>query len=141
VRQLLGERRAAGGAILLSTHNLDEAERLADRVAVLQGRLLALDRPAALRQRLTTGRVVVRVAGDVTACLPVARRLDPAAVAEGGTLTLTLPRTERDTPALVRALVAAGVDVLEVRAEVPALEDVYLRLVAGESGDAVGAAS
>jgi hypothetical protein len=70
----------------------------------------------------------------------VARRLDPAAVAEGGTLTLTLPRTERDTPALVRALVAAGVDVLDVRAEVPALEDVYLRLVGDESGDAVGAA-
>ncbi len=46
VRQLLEERRAAGCAILVSTHNLDEAERLADRVAVLQERLLAIDRPA-----------------------------------------------------------------------------------------------
>ena len=55
--RLLEERRAAGCAILVSTHNLDEAERLADRVAVLQRRLLALDRPAALRQRLTTGRL------------------------------------------------------------------------------------
>ena len=45
VRQLLDERRAAGCSILVSTHNLDEAERLADRVAVLQERLLALDRP------------------------------------------------------------------------------------------------
>jgi ABC-2 type transport system ATP-binding protein len=141
VRQLLEERRAAGCAILVSTHNLDEAERLADRVAVLHGRLLALDRPAALRQRLTTGRVSVRVAGDVNACLPVARRLDPAAIAAGGTLILTLPHADRDTPALVRALVAAGADVLEVRAEMPALEDVYLRLVADESRDSVGAAS
>jgi ABC-2 type transport system ATP-binding protein len=141
VRQLLEERRAAGCAILVSTHNLDEAERLADRVAVLHGRLLALDRPATLRQRLTTGRVVVRVASDVNACLPVARRLDPTAVAVGGMLVLTLPRAERDTPALVRALVAAGVDILEVRAEVPALEDVYLRLVADEAGDSLGAAS
>ncbi len=141
VRQLLEERRAAGCAVLVSTHNLDEAERLADRVAVLHGRLLALDRPATLRQRLTTGRVIVRVASDVNACLPVARRLDPTAVVGGGTLMLTLPRAERDTPALVRALVAAGVDVLEVRAEVPALEDVYLRLVADEAGDSLGAAS
>ena len=45
VRRLLEERRAAGCSILVSTHNLDEAERLADRVAVLQERLLALDRP------------------------------------------------------------------------------------------------
>src|SRR5207253_3419648 len=62
VRRLLEERRAAGCSILVSTHNLDEAERLADRVAVLQSRLIACDRPADLRRRLTSGRVVVRVA-------------------------------------------------------------------------------
>jgi ABC-2 type transport system ATP-binding protein len=57
VRRLLEERRSAGCAILVSTHNLDEAERLADRVAVLDRRLLALDRPAMLRRRLSTGRL------------------------------------------------------------------------------------
>src|SRR2546428_1153989 len=46
VRRLLDERRAAGCAILVSTHNLDEAARLADRIPGLQGRPLALDRPA-----------------------------------------------------------------------------------------------
>jgi ABC-2 type transport system ATP-binding protein len=135
VRQLLEERRAAGGAILVSTHNLDEAERLADRVAVLQGRLIAIDRPAALRRRLTTGRVIVRVAGDPAALLSIARHLDPGAVVEGAALALTLPDADRDTPDLVRALVAAGADVLEVRAEMPALEDVYLHLV-GRDADA-----
>ena len=64
VRGMLDDRRQAGCAVLVSTHNLDEAERLADRVAVLHTRLLALDRPAALRQRLTTGRVIARVAGE-----------------------------------------------------------------------------
>ena len=49
VRELLAARKAQGGSILLSTHNLAEAERLADRVAVLQERLLALDAPASLR--------------------------------------------------------------------------------------------
>jgi ABC-type multidrug transport system ATPase subunit len=63
VRRLLAERRAAGCAVLVSTHNLAEAERLADRVAVLQERLLALDTPAALRRRLATNRILVRVAG------------------------------------------------------------------------------
>ncbi|MFL6006206.1 MAG: ABC transporter ATP-binding protein, partial [Gaiellaceae bacterium] len=74
VRQLLEERRAAGCAILVSTHNLDEAERLADRVAVLQERLLAIDRPDALRQRLTTGRLIVRVSGDPAPFVAVLRR-------------------------------------------------------------------
>jgi ABC-2 type transport system ATP-binding protein len=136
VRQLLEERRDAGCAVLVSTHNLDEAERLADRVAVLHGRLLALDRPAALRQRLMTGRVIVRIVGEAEALLGVARAFDPNAIVESGALILALRQPEHDTPALVRALVAAGADVLEVRAEVPALEDAYLRLVGNE---AVGA--
>ena len=137
VRQLLEDRRAAGCAILVSTHNLDEAERLADRVAVLHGRLLALDPPATLRQRLRTGRVIVRLAGDALSALVVARGFDPQATAESDTLILAMPRLERDTPALVRALVAAGAEVLEVHAEVPALEDAYLRLVGDESVEAV----
>ena len=131
VRRLLEERRAAGCAILVSTHNLDEAERLADRVAVLQGRLIALDRPEALRQRLMTGRVVVRMAGAPDPYLPAARAFDPGAEVEGGAITLTLPRPDEDTPALIRELIGAGADLLEVRHEMPALEDVYLRLVGG----------
>jgi len=133
VRDMLDDRRQAGCAVLVSTHNLDEAERLADRVAVLHTRLLALDRPAALRQRLTTGRVIARIAGDAAAHLPTARRFDPAATVEGGLLILTLAGSDRDTPAFVRALVAAGADVLEVRPEIPALEDVYLHLMADQA--------
>ena len=129
VRRLFADRRAAGCAILISTHNLDEAERLADRVAVLQGRLLALDHPAALRQRLTTGRIIVRVAGEASAHLAIARKFDAHASADGSMLILRVPRAEHDTPALVRAFVAAGAEIVEVRPDMPALEDVYLHLV------------
>jgi ABC-2 type transport system ATP-binding protein len=129
VRQLLAERRSAGCSILVSTHNLDEAERLADRVAVLHGRLLALDRPAALRRRLTSGRVVVRTAGDAAAWIETARGFDAAADADGPRLTVRLRDAERDAPALVSALAAAGAPIVEVRPEMPALEDVYLHLM------------
>src|SRR6185295_15653883 len=124
--------RAAGCSILVSTHNLDEAERLADRVAVLHERLLALDRPAALRQRLTTGRLIVRLAGDPSAYLDATRAALPEVVdiaVDGAALTLRLVEPERQTPKLVAALVAAGAQVLEVRPEIPALEDVYLHLM------------
>lgn len=133
VRRLLDERRSAGCAILLSTHNLDEAERLADRVAVLDRRLLALDPPAALRRRLTTGRLLVRVAGDAAAYLDTVRAFDSSASVEGRGLVVTLRHTERDTPRLVRALVSAGADLIEVRPEIPPLEDVYLHLMESDA--------
>jgi len=133
VRQLLDDRRAAGCAILVSTHNLDEAERLADRVAVLQSRLIACDRPADLRKRLTTGRVLITVSGDANAVLPLARAVDPSASIAGGALQVSLADPERQTPDLVAALVAGGARILEVRAEMPALEDVYLKLVGSTS--------
>jgi ABC-2 type transport system ATP-binding protein len=136
VRQLLEERRAAGCAILVSTHNLDEAERLANRVAVLQTRLLALDPPATLRRRLTKGRVVVRVAGDAASCLAVARSFDAHAALEGAAIVVTLPQSERDTPELVNALVNGGARIVEVRPEMPDLEDVYLDLVADDHAPA-----
>jgi ABC-2 type transport system ATP-binding protein len=140
VRKLLEERREAGCAILVSTHNLDEAERLADRVAVLHERLLALDRPATLRQRLTTGRLIVRLNGDPSAYIDAARAALPDVVeiaADSTALTVRLSDPERQTPALVAALVAAGARVLEVRAEMPALEDVYLHLM-GDADRRIG---
>lgn len=137
VRHLLEDRRAAGCAILVSTHNLDEAERIADRVAVLHRRLLALDRPAALRRRLTTGRILVRVTGSPSTFLAVVRAFDEAASVDGGALRLSVDDPDRQTPELVRALVAAGADVLEVRPESPALEDVYLNLMADNAGRTV----
>ncbi len=139
VRLLLDERRAAGCSILVSTHNLDEAERLADRVAVLDERLVAIDDPAALRGRLTTGRTIVRVAGDPSACIPAIRALVGPAVdiaVERSTIALQLTRPDRQTPALVASLVAAGAEILEVRAEMPALEDVYVHLMGGDGGGA-----
>jgi len=133
VRAMLDERRAAGCAILVSTHNLDEAERMADRVAVLQGRLVALDHPAALRQRLSTGRLIVRVAGDPSALLAAARTIDPHADVDGHSIVLSLAQLDCQTPAVVSALVGAGAQILEVRPEMPGLEDVYLHLVSEQS--------
>jgi ABC-2 type transport system ATP-binding protein len=132
VRLLLEERRAAGCSILVSTHNLDEAERLSDRVAFLHERLVAIDRPGRLRRRLTTGRVIVRMTGDAAAQLGTARTVAGGGAeitVEGNSLAVHLADPERQTPALVAALVAAGAQLLEVRPEIPALEDVYLNLV------------
>ncbi len=139
VRLMLTERRARGCAILVSTHNLDEAGRLADRVAVLQARLIALDRPADLARRLRTGRTIVRFTRPPEPYLSAARRFDRGVMVEGQSLILHVPDPERDMPSLIKALVDAGAGILEVRAEVPALEDVYLHLMGDGSGRQAGA--
>jgi ABC-2 type transport system ATP-binding protein len=132
VRRLFEERRAAGASLVVSTHNLDEAERLADRIAVLQGRLLAFERPATLRQRLSGGRTLLRTSGDAARFLGVARGVDPSAQAEGSVLTLRVADPGRDVPLLVRAMVEAGADILEVRPYTAPLEEAYLQLLAHE---------
>ena len=71
----------------------------------------------------------MRLAGDPDAHLNVVHRFDRDASTEGHTIVLRLANAEHDTPALVHALATAGADIVEVRQEVPALEDAYLRLI------------
>ena len=129
VRDLLEERRAAGCALLVSTHNLDEAQRLSDKVAVIQRRLLAFDHPDALRRRLSHGRIRIRLASDAASYLDTVRTFDSAASARGAELSLQVAHPETQTADVVRRLVSAGADVVEVRPEHAGLEDVYLHFV------------
>jgi ABC-2 type transport system ATP-binding protein len=115
--------------ILLTTHYLDEAERLCDRIAVMhEGRIVALDRPLQLRRQLGRELVELHVRDDLPATLAVLRAHGiPAedAFAVGSTLTLPL----HDLPAreAVSAISDLGV-ATAITAREPTLDDVYLRL-------------
>jgi len=78
--------------------------------------------------------VVVRIDGDLEPYLIVARSFDAQAAIEGTAIVVSLPQAERDTPEVVSALVNAGARIVEVRSEMPDLEDVYLRLVRDDGG-------
>jgi ABC-2 type transport system ATP-binding protein len=125
IRQLRDERRA----VLVSTHNLAEAEELSDRIAVLNTRLLACDTPRRLREERQGAVVVVEVEGEAAAWTTVAQGLlGPTAVADGSTLTLRLANHD-DVPDIVSALVTAGARIRRVEPRHPSLEDAYLALV------------
>ena len=89
--------------------------------------------PGAIYMQLVSGFNVSGAARWVMPLLflEIARRIDQSATVEGTTLVVKLRHLDRETPQLVDALVAAGARVLEVRPEMPALEDVYLHLVGG----------
>jgi ABC-2 type transport system ATP-binding protein len=139
IRELVATLRDEGRSIVLCTHNLDEAERVCDRIGILNGRLLAEGTPAELRRRgraaatrvaLDGGSVDASALAATLGSLPFVRN----ARAEGGDLWVELAEPRRDTPELVRELVTRGARVLAVAEDVASLEQVYLELV-GERGE------
>jgi ABC-2 type transport system ATP-binding protein len=128
VRRMIMRMRDDGRAVLISTHNLDEAERVADRVAVLRTRLIALDTPLALRLRLFGHRVRVVVEGPAGPYAALLRDSGALDVRADGS-TLSVGAAALDTPDMVRLLVQAGARVESVAPEEVSIEDVYLRLM------------
>jgi ABC-2 type transport system ATP-binding protein len=134
VRALVSELRDEGRAVLLSTHNLDEAERVADRVAVLRQRLLALAAPEELRRTLFGAHVRIEVMGEASPWRAAAARVVADPEVEGSQLRCRVTTPEQQTPALVRALVEAGAPIRSVVEERAGLEEIYLALVGEGAG-------
>jgi ABC-2 type transport system ATP-binding protein len=131
VRGFIAELRSAGRTIVLCTHDLDEADRLCDRIAVLRTRLIRADTPANLRQALFGRQVVVHVRNPDERWAALARELPfvhEARIADGR-LVVRLDAPETENPILVRRLVEAGAEVQLVGEVRHSLEDVYLALV------------
>jgi ABC-2 type transport system ATP-binding protein len=130
VRDLILRLRSERRIVVVSTHNLDEVERIATRVAILRSRLVAMDTPAALRARLFGVRVRVVLGDSAFRFVHVLRDLgflDTSA--EGSSLSIAVKDAASAAPHIVRTLVEAGADVQTVTAEQPPLEQVYLRLL------------
>ena len=131
VRDFIAELRSEKRTIFLTTHNLDEADRLCSRVAIFKTRLITVDTPADLRRRLYGRQVVFHVehldpawAGLVGA-LPFVK--DVRAV--DGKLLVGLDHPETENPVIVRRLVEAGAAIQFVGEVRHSLEEIYLRLI------------
>jgi ABC-2 type transport system ATP-binding protein len=124
--------------VLLTTHYLEEAERLCDRIAIIHaGRIVALDTPAALLAGLGRQLVEIRVDGSVNSALGTLRDRGVAgedAFAVGSRVTVPLhEHSSGEAIAAIHELGFAGA----ISAREPTLDDVYLRL----TGDSLAAAA
>jgi ABC-2 type transport system ATP-binding protein len=139
VRDLLLDLKSRGRAVVVSTHNLDEIERIADRIALISTRLIAIGEPAELRRRIFGRRLRIRLAAEPgNALVSLVEQLGAVRVAVDETVMLMeVDDPDERTPALVRALVEAGAAIREVTEESPSLEDVYLQLL-GADADGIG---
>jgi ABC-2 type transport system ATP-binding protein len=129
IRSLAGEK-----TVLLTTHEMDEADRLAHRIGIMDhGRLLVLDTPAALKAEHTSGEVleVAVDEGQETALKAFAPTL-PSSVSRleslPGTLRLSGPNLHPIIPILLRDLSTAGIEASNLSLREPTLEDVFISL-------------
>ncbi len=134
VRDFISEMSDQGRTIFLCTHNLDEADRLCDRIAVFKTKLLVLDTPANLRRRLFGRQIVfhLRVAQPDLAQQVEAQTYVNSAEVIDNKLVVRLDDPDRHNPDLIRLLVAAGADIQFVGELRHSLEDIYLQFVRGD---------
>jgi ABC-2 type transport system ATP-binding protein len=127
---IAGLRERSGMTVVLTTHYLDEAERLCDRVAIVhEGRIVALDTPADLLADVGDEVLELRVDRDPQRAfdrLQAAGIAGPDALAVGA--TLTVPLHGRSSGDAIAAVAGLGVGAGAVTARRPTLDDVYLRL-------------
>ncbi len=131
VHDFIGELKGRGRTIFLCTHNLDEADRLCDRVAVFRTHLRVVDTPGRLRRQVYGRQVVFHLRGPAESYLPTVRAFPFAGEAEAadGKLIIALDDPEAQNPDVIRALVGAGADIQFVGELRYSLEDVYLQLM------------
>ena len=138
IRDFIATLRALGRSIVVCTHNLDEAERLCDRIGIMRGTLLRIDTPAGLRRHGRTATVRVELNGARGPESFVGRLAELAYVsgvqARENTLVVELADPVHETPDLVAELVGAGARITSVVEDAQTLEEAYLSLV-GEVGE------
>lgn len=139
VRDFIEELKRQGRTIFMSTHNLAEADRLCDRVAVIKTRVLALDRPAELRRKLFGRTVVFHLAKFKQQFLGAFEGLDFVQKVDRfeQKVVVTLEDPEQHNPLLIKRLVEQGAEIQFVGEMKHTLEDVYLRLLGDEQGEDV----
>src|SRR5262249_34569441 len=131
VHGLIASLRERGVTIFLTTHRLEEAERLCHRVAILNTTLRLIGRPDELREQLFSRSLDVRLRSpleDPNAVLGGLAAVDGWEQAPFG-YALAVSDPEIAAPQVARALVKAGADILSLAESCHSLEDVYLELV------------
>jgi ABC-2 type transport system ATP-binding protein len=133
VREYILSLRDGGRTIVICTHNLDEAERLSDRIAILRARLLALDSPESLRRKLFGRKVVVHLKYCDEGIMDAVRRLEFVQNMQriDDKLLVCVENPEENNPDLIEAIIKAGGKIIFLTEQRPTLEGIYFEIMKG----------
>ena len=130
VRDFILELKKENKTIFLNTHNLDEAQRICDRIAILNTKLMAIGTPAELERSVSGRKTVIQLEQVSHAILVALGKLPIGNLAvDGNKLTIDVNDPEKENAAIVDSIVRSGGHVQSVAIVGSALEDAYLRLV------------
>ena len=130
VREFILELKKQKKTIFLNTHNLDEAQRICDRIGILNTRLMAVGTPEELERSIHGRKTVIQLRQVNNAILDSLKKLQlKNLVREGNKLTFDVVNPKEENPDMVDAIVAAGGRVETVTVTSSSLEDAYLKLV------------
>ena len=130
VREFILELKKEKKTIFLNTHNLDEAQRLCDKIGILNTKLMAVGTPEELERSVHGRRTMIQLIRMNEAILNSLKKLGVRnLVAEGNRLTVDVTRPEEENPDMVDAIVAAGGRIEAVNVLSSTLEEAYLKLV------------
>ena len=130
VRDFILEVKKQGRTIFLNTHNLEEAQRICDRIGIIKTRLLRIGSPEQLRESLTKPKIEIRLAEVSEALVDALRKKVPNKIeVSDSKLIIDVSDPDKENPVIVNAISSSGGQIREVSQVVPTLEDVYLQIV------------
>jgi ABC-2 type transport system ATP-binding protein len=130
VRDFILEIKKQGRTIFLNTHNLDEAQRICDRIGIIKTGLLRIGTPEQLRESLSKPKTEIRLAQASEDLVSAVRKLVPNKIEVlDNKMIIEVTDPDKENPAIITAIASAGGQVREVTQLTPTLEDVYLQIV------------
>jgi ABC-2 type transport system ATP-binding protein len=136
VRDIILELKKQEKTIFLNTHNLDEAQRICDRIGILNTRLKAIGTPGELERTVRGEATVVRVEQINDIVVAALKKLCPGGVSvEGNRITITVTDPDKENPAILDAIFRGGGRIQSVSVVGSTLEDAYLELVREKKRD------
>ena len=133
VRDFILEFKQEGRTIFMTTHNLDEAEKLCDRVGIFKQSLLALDSPANLRQKMFGRKVVFHLGGVDPQWAALIEEVEGVSGVEllEDKIVVSMTEPETSNPLITRLLVEQGADIRFIGEVRQSLEKIYLEMLHG----------
>jgi ABC-2 type transport system ATP-binding protein len=130
VREFILKLKKEGKTILLNTHNLDEAQRICDRIGILKTKLLTVNTPDELEKSVWGTKSVIQVESISPRILTAVMELKPKDLrVEENRIILTLSDPQAENPDFVQAIVSAGGRIQFVTQLNPGLEETYLKVI------------